>query len=133
MSPKSGQAGSAVTPIDPAAAEEADVADPGKVEKTKAEQVKKKSGKYGSVPVKGNKPPESQEEKETKKSWIEVEMIDEANQPVAGIRYRITLPDGETVAEGALDEKGLVRIDSIEPGTCKITFPDLDGKAYEPA
>jgi hypothetical protein len=130
MTPKSGQAGSAVTPIDPVKAEEADVADPGAVEKIKAEQIQKKSGKYGSTPVKGNKPPASQEEKETKKSWIEVEMIDEADKPVAGVRYRITLPD-ETVAEGTLDDKGLVRIDNLDPGTCKISFPDLDGKAYE--
>lgn len=130
MSPKSGKAGSAVTPIDPTKAEEADVADPGEVEKIKAEQIQKKSGKYGSTPVKGNKPPASQEEKEAKRSWVEVEMIDETDKPVPGVRYRITLPD-ETVAEGTLDDKGLVRIDNLDPGTCKIAFPDLDGKAYE--
>ena len=37
-SPKSGTAGSAISPADPKAAEEADVADPGEVAKIKAEQ-----------------------------------------------------------------------------------------------
>ena len=60
-------------------------------------------------------------------------MVDEENHPVAGLAYRITLPDGETVAEGTLDEKGFARVDGIEPGTCKITFPDLDKDAWEKA
>jgi hypothetical protein len=47
------------------------------------------------------------------------------------MKYRITLPDGETVAEGTLDDKGFARVDGIEPGTCKITFPDLDKDAWE--
>ena len=58
-------------------------------------------------------------------------MVDEDNQPVPGIAYRVTLPDGETVAEGTLDEKGFARVDGIDPGTCKITFPPLDKDAWE--
>ena len=58
--------------------------------------------------------------------------MDEDNKPVSGERYIITLPD-ETAAGGTLDEKGFARVDGIEPGTCKITFPDLDKEAWEPA
>jgi hypothetical protein len=129
---KSGKAGSPVSPADPDAAEEADQADPGEVEKIKADQRKTQTGKYGAVQVKPHKPPETQEEKE-KKSWIAIKMVDEADKPVTGMAYRVTLPDGETVAEGTLDEKGAARIEGIEPGNCKVTFPTLDKEAWKKA
>lgn len=128
-SPKSGSAGSAVSPADPAEAKEADVADPGEVEEIKAEQRQAQSGKYGSVKVKPYKPPTAEEAKE-KKSWIEIEMVDEDDKPVTGMAYRITLPD-ESVAEGTLDEKGFARVEGFEPGSCKVTFPSLDQDAWE--
>jgi type VI secretion system secreted protein VgrG len=129
-SPKSGSAGSAVSPADPAEAAEADIADPGKVEEIKAEQRQAQSGKYGSVKTKPHKPPTAEEAKE-KNSWIEIEMVDQDDKPVTGLTYRITLPDGETVAEGTLDDKGLARVDGMEPGNCKVTFPTLDQDAWE--
>jgi hypothetical protein len=132
MNKKSGKAGSVVSPADPAEAQDADVADPGKVEEIKADQRKTQAGKYGSAPLKPHKPPETDEEKAKKKSWIEIEMVDEEKNPVPGERYRITLAD-ETVAEGTLDDKGFARVEGIEPGTCKITFPELDKEAWEKA
>ena len=126
-SPKSGKAGTAVTPVDPGAAQEADKANPGEVEKIKAEQLQTKTGKYGSEKIK----PYKKDPK--KKSWIEIEMVDEDKKPVPGEKYKITLPDGETVAEGTLDDKGFARVDGIDPGTCKITFPELDKEAWEKA
>jgi len=132
-SPKSGNAGSAVTPADPTAALDADDADPGAVEAVKAEQLQTKSGKYGSVQAKPYKPPQSAEEKKSKKSWIEIKLVDEKNNPVPGEPYSVTLPDGETVAEGTLDEKGFARIEGIEPGTCQITFPQRDTEAWKKA
>ena len=59
-------------------------------------------------------------------------VVVEAGQPVAYERYRVTAPDG-TVREGFLNAKGLGRVDGIDPGTCKITFPNLDKDAWEPA
>ncbi len=132
-SPKSGSAGSAVSPADPAEAQEADVADPGAVEEIKAEQRQAKAGKYGAEKVKPYKPPQTNEEEAKKPSWIEIKMVDEEDKPVAGKAYRITLPDGETVAEGTLDAKGSARVEGIEPGSCKITFPDLDENAWKKA
>lgn len=122
-SPKDGTAGSAVTPANPKAAQEADKADPGEVEKVKAEQRKSQTGKYGTAKLKPKKPPKDDEEKKKKKSWIEIELRDDKGKPMAGEPYRVTLPDGETVAEGTLDEKGFARVDGIDPGTCKVTFP----------
>jgi type VI secretion system secreted protein VgrG len=132
MSPKSGKAGSAVSPAEPTAAEDADVADPGEVAKIKAEQIKAGTGKYGKTQLKPAKPDDDKDSK-TKKSWIEIQMKDEADQPVAGEAYQITLPDGESVASGTLDEKGFARVEGIEPGSCKITFPNLDKSAWEEA
>lgn len=138
MNPKSGKAGSAVPPAEPKPAMDADNADPGLMAKIKAEERKFKSGKYGQTPIKGLKPDDGDDgdagskESEKKKSWIEIELVDDKKEPVPGEKYRITLPDGETVAEGTLDEKGLARVDGIDPGTCKITFPDLDKDAWKP-
>ena len=65
-----------------------------------------------------------------KTSWIEIELVDEDDQPVPGEKYKVTLPD-ESVATGTLDENGFARIDGIESGTCQITFPNLDKDAWE--
>ena len=72
---------------------------------------------------------EEAEEKET--TWIEIEMIDEAGQPVVGERYEITAPDGQTVKKGQLDRDGRAHVSIPEPGTCEIAFPDLDAEAWE--
>jgi type VI secretion system secreted protein VgrG len=130
-SAKTGKAGSAVSPADPSEAHEADQADPGEVEKIKAEQRQTQTGKYGSVKTKPHKPPESKEEKEVKKSWIEIKLLDEDNEPVPGERYQVTLPDGETVAEGTLDGHGFARVEGFEPGQCQVSFPDLDKSVWE--
>lgn len=131
-SPKSGKGGSAVAPAAPDAAHDADVADPGAVSEAKIESQQLKTGKYKPATVKAFKPPEG-EEKKVKTSWIEIVLIDEADQPVPGEPYEITLADGETVASGTLDHKGFARVEGIEPGTCKVTFPRLDKDAWEKA
>ncbi len=118
-------------PAEPKDAEEADKADPGEVEKIKAEQRQTKTGKYGSVPGKPHKPGQEDAGSEKKKSWIEIELVDKQGKPVAGEPYKVTLPDGETVAEGTLDEKGQARVDGIEPGSCKVTFPRLEKQAWK--
>jgi uncharacterized protein (DUF2345 family) len=132
MNPKSGKAGNAVDPAKPKEAYDADDADPGKVEEAKTDQAQTKTGKYGSAKSTPHKPPEEEDETTTKKSWIEIELVDEAKAPVPGEGYEITLPDG-SVAKGTLDGKGFARVEGIEPGTCKVTFPDLDKDAWEPA
>ena len=150
MAKKSGQAGNAVPPVGPKKPADADVADPGKVAETKAEQSEPKSGKYGSQKVKAFKPPadagtesvgsgkdgaagkQDEKEDEEKKTWIEIELVGEDDKPIPGERYRITLPDG-SVAEGTLDENGFARVEGFEKGKCKVTFPDLDKNAWESA
>ena len=127
MNPKSGKAGSPVEPVAPEVPEEADVGDPGEVAEIKAEQTKKKEGKYGAAPVKPHKPTEDEKEE---KSWIEIELVDEEKNPVPGEKYKITLPDGK-VAQGTLDIEGFARVEGFDPGTCQISFPNLDKDAWE--
>jgi hypothetical protein len=138
-SPKDGSPGTIVPPAEATEAQDADNADPGQVETVKAGQQQTQSGKYGAVPGKpfkassGSSSSSSSSEKSAQpKGWIEIELVDEDKKPVPGQKYRITLPD-ETVAEGTLDEKGMARVEGIEEGNCKVTFPDLDQSAWEPA
>lgn len=66
------------------------------------------------------------------KTWIEIVLVDEEDQPVPGTRYMIELVDG-TKVEGRLDSKGFARVDGIDPGTCVVHFPDLDEEAWKRA
>ena len=132
MGAKSGKAVKAVAPAKPDVADDADDADPGEVAEAKAEQIEKKSGKYGETPKKAHKKAETDDEDDEKTAWIEIELIDEADEPVPSEKYEITLPDG-SVAKGTLDGDGFARVDGIEPGSCEISFPDLDKDAWEQA
>ncbi|MCO5169074.1 MAG: hypothetical protein M9894_22250 [Planctomycetes bacterium] len=65
-------------------------------------------------------------------AWIEVELLDYDDGPVAGEPYRVTLPGGE-VREGALDARGRARLDLIPAGTCVIEFPERDQTWFQEA
>jgi hypothetical protein len=64
------------------------------------------------------------------RDWFEIELVDKDNKPIAGELYRITFADGKPI-EGRLDEKGVARLKDINPGSCQITFPNLDKGAWE--
>lgn len=74
-----------------------------------------------------SKPAEKQKEK---KDWIEIILVDLDGNPVPGVKYRITPPGGAPV-EGNLNQYGQAGLYQIEPGSCKITFPDLDKEAWD--
>jgi len=93
-----------------------------------------KSPTYKNEPPASTAPTHNPNEKEnkSKKSWIEIELVDDEGKPVPGEAYRVTLPDGSTVAEGTLDEKGWARVDNIDPGNCMVTFTKLHKDAWKP-
>lgn len=64
------------------------------------------------------------------KTWIEIELLDMADQPVPNIRYVIELADG-SARTGTLDQRGRARVDGIDPGQCNVRFPDFDQDAWE--
>jgi hypothetical protein len=64
------------------------------------------------------------------KHFIEIELVDDAGKPMADESYLVELPDG-TQRTGRTDVNGKARIDGIDPGTAKVSFPDLDKAVYE--
>jgi len=67
-----------------------------------------------------------------KTSWVEIELVDDEGLPVAFEAYLVELPDGSPI-EGTLDGRGQARIEGIDPGTCKVSFPDRDAKDWKRA
>lgn len=67
-----------------------------------------------------------------KRTWIELELLNEDGTPAAGEVYEITLPDGE-VFRGKLDEEGTAFHGDIDPGECSVTFPRLEPREWEKA
>lgn len=66
------------------------------------------------------------------RDWIEIKLVDEEGNAVAGERYLIVTPDGRE-CRGYTDSLGLARLTRIPSGQCEVSFPDLDMKAWEPA
>lgn len=62
------------------------------------------------------------------RTWVEIELLDMAGQPVPYERYWIKLPDG-TVREGVLDAQGCAYFDDLDPGQCLIRWPARDEEA----
>jgi type VI secretion system secreted protein VgrG len=125
-SPQSGQACNLVPPAAPTAALDADDATGGSMDSSSSAQGQRQGGP-ASTPAPVHKADSS------KPHWIEIVLVDEQNKPVPGEPYSITLADGQTIASGTLDDKGFARVDGIDPGTCQVTFPNMDGKAWQPA
>jgi len=57
--------------------------------------------------------------------WLEIVLVDEANQPVPDEAYSVTLPDG-SVHQGVLNSKGRTRLSGIPSGDCQVRFASLD-------
>ena len=55
----------------------------------------------------------------------------DAGLPLAWVPERLG-GAGATLAEGTLDDKGFARVDGIDPGSCKVTFPKLDKTVWKP-
>ncbi|MFN0130956.1 MAG: glycoside hydrolase family protein [Phycisphaerales bacterium] len=131
-SPKDGSAGSIVAPQAPADPVPADAADPGAM----GPQWQRSRERAAEKPPAGKPTPEPGSEEAAndgkKNGWIEFVLIDEDDNPVPGEPYKVTLPDG-TPTTGTTDEKGLVRIEGIDPGSCKITFPRWDKSSWDDA
>ena len=73
----------------------------------------------------------SEQQVDTGTHWIGIELVDEADRPVRGERFRLVLPNNKE-HYGALDKKGHVRIEGIkEGGWCRFTFTNLDAAAWE--
>lgn len=62
-------------------------------------------------------------------TYIGIALVDTNKAPVPFARFVVT-PPGMTPIEGTLDVNGRVRIEGVEPGTCKVEFPNLDRRDF---
>lgn len=87
----------------------------------------------GADPVEGKGGPAQEQPPgtEPEKTWIEFELLDYENLPLAGHPYRLELPDG-SVREGTTNQDGLARVSGIDPGTCQLTWMRQPVTAYHP-
>jgi Rhs element Vgr protein len=76
-------------------------------------------------------PPKEVEGHEFKQSWIEVQLVDEEGQPVAGEVVEIIGPEGESLGSTLTGNDGVARVLVDKPGNCEISFPNLDASAWE--
>ena len=65
------------------------------------------------------------------RTWIEIQLVGEDDQPIPNEKYAVELPGGKIIT-GTLDSEGLARVDDIPAGVCKVSFPDLDKDAWTP-
>lgn len=81
-------------------------------------------------------PPEADEDEgpapEATTEWIEIVLVDALGEAVADEPYRVQLPDG-SLREGRLDAQGRARLDGVPPGSCQVTFPELDAAEWRRA
>jgi hypothetical protein len=64
----------------------------------------------------------------TEQAWVDIKITYEDGSPFTG-NYVIELPGGRRT-EGSPDGDGLVRLRGIDPGTCQLSFPELDADAW---
>ncbi len=65
------------------------------------------------------------------KDNIEIEVIDENDEPLSNANYTIILADG-IQKTGTLDENGSVLLEDIPPGKYEVSFPSLDKQGGKP-
>jgi hypothetical protein len=61
--------------------------------------------------------------------WIELEVVYEDGTPYEG-NCSLELPGGRK-SDGPPSDKGIIRVDGLTTGSCKLSFPDLDGSSWE--
>jgi len=81
------------------------------------------------VDINGFKTGDNQEsELLTFKDYLELKLVDDDDNPIPEVDYKITLPDG-TNKEGKLDENGEAKLEDIPPGKIEIKYSDVAPEA----
>jgi hypothetical protein len=68
----------------------------------------------------------------SKPTWIAIELRTPDGAPVPGEPFVIELPDGKAIT-GKLDNLGKIRVEGVDPGNCKVSFPERDAKEWKKA
>lgn len=64
------------------------------------------------------------------KEKLEIELLDEDGNPASFQKYEVELPDG-SIRKGVLGRDGKALILGVEPGDCKVMFPDINEDEWE--
>jgi len=123
-SPKSGSAGSAVSPADAEQAAEAIKDVMGSMSIAEATAKARPSNEVPAVKVEPFKPPTKEEIQEKKLTWIEIELLDSHGKTVAGENYLIELTDGK-VSRGIFDTDHRMRSDKKQQEYVQVRRPCL--------
>ena len=67
---------------------------------------------------------------DAKTTWIEILMKDRGGFGVANTKFKLETADGKII-HGVTDGNGLGRVEGIQPGNHKITFPDLPQDGFK--
>ena len=59
------------------------------------------------------------------KTFVEFQLLNDLEQPIANEKFVLTLPDGKII-NGVLDGEGRVHVADVPRGSCSIKFPDLE-------
>lgn len=63
-------------------------------------------------------------------TFIEIALVDDEGKPVKDGRYMLVTPDGNE-RQGKTDAKGVARIEGIQEGICKVSFPSLAARTIK--
>ncbi len=67
-------------------------------------------------------------------NFIEIELLDEDDQPEAKAKYQILNESGKIMQHGHLDENGYAMIEGIDIDDAVVFFPGVeDGSIYDKA
>lgn len=64
--------------------------------------------------------------------WVEIQLFGEDGEPIASEPYLIVAADG-VEWRGRTNADGMARLSPIPAGTCRVSFPELDAEAWDPA
>lgn len=64
-----------------------------------------------------------------KADWIGIELKTPQGDPIPGEPFVIEMARGEKVF-GKLDRLGKIRVEGVDPGACRVTFPDRDAHEW---
>ena len=121
----SGSPGSLVSPISPANAAVADDAVAGSMGQPQGLSASIPQVPLAAVKIDGPTHDPNSDDNKDKTHWIEIVLLDEAGNPVPGEPYQINFcPDGTTIADGTLDNKGFARVDRHRPRHLQGHFPE---------
>ncbi|MHC5109569.1 MAG: type VI secretion system Vgr family protein [Planctomycetota bacterium] len=112
----------ATAPTAPEPTVEADTVDPGK-----------DTVYSGGMDLVAAQAPEDIEGYEFETHWIEVELVDEAGQPVVGEVVKVVSPDGELICQRPTGTNGIVHVLVPKEGDYELSFVNLDAQAWERA